>query len=144
MPEIAVSARAGAPEETSADTRAVPLFDGESLSDPGLQALVDSGEAKTGPGKVTVFHESADGSTRRVLIYGVGKREELTREKLRVAAAAIAGRARELGTKSLSIALPEGDGVPTVPETALVEGVVLKLYKFDRLKSKKDDEDDAS
>jgi len=41
---VAVSARRGAPEETSADTRVVPLFEGESLAEQ-LQPLVDSGEA---------------------------------------------------------------------------------------------------
>src|SRR5206468_4872771 len=104
MPPIDVSARRGAPEQTDADTRVVPLFEDESLDDPTLQALVESGEAKAGGGKVAVAHE--DG--KRVLIAGLGKREELDAEAARVAASAAAARARELGSKSLSWAAPHG------------------------------------
>jgi leucyl aminopeptidase len=132
MPPIEVSARRGAPEDTSADTRVVGLFEGDSLDDPALQALVDSGEAKSGVGKVAVAH----GDGGRVLIAGLGKRDEFDPEKARVAAAAAAGRASELGAKSLSWAAPDGAA------GAVVEGTVLKLYKFDRFKSKDDDSDD--
>ena len=133
MPPIHVSARRGAPEDTDADTRVVGLFEGESLEDPALQALVDSGEAKAGKGKVAVAHE--DG--RRVLIAGLGKRDELEPETARVAASAAAGRARELGSKSLSWAAPEGLAA------AVVEGTLLGLYRFDRFKAKSGDEDEG-
>ena len=132
MPPISVSARAGAPEDTHADTRVVPLFEGDSLDDPALQALVDSGEAKAGSGKVAVAHQ--DG--KRVLIAGLGKRDELDAETARTTGAAVAGRARELGTRSLSWAVPKDAGGP------LVEGTLLRLYKFDRFKAKEDDNDD--
>ena len=100
---IAVTARSGPPEDTSADTRVVPLFEGESLSGE-LQSLVDSGEAKPALRKLAVTHE--DG--RRVIVAGLGKREELDPEKARVAAAVVASRAKELGTSSLSWDAPEG------------------------------------
>ena len=48
MAPITVTSRRGAPGETAADTRVVPLFEGESLGEPALQALVDLGEAKPG------------------------------------------------------------------------------------------------
>jgi leucyl aminopeptidase len=132
--EIAVSARDGAPEDTDADTLVVGLFEGDSLGDPALQALVDAGEAKAALKKIAVAH--ADG--RRVLIAGLGKREDFDAEKARVAAAAATQRARELGSESLSWAAPEGDGVPA----ALVEGTLLALYSFDRFKSTRDEEED--
>ena len=78
MAPIRLSSRPGPPEETAADTRVVPLFEGESLADPALQALVELGEAKTGLRKVAVTHEDAPGGgRRRVLIAGFGKRSEL-------------------------------------------------------------------
>src|SRR5256885_13066561 len=129
---IRVSSRHGAPSETDADTRVVPLFEGESLDEPSLQALVDSGEAKAGLKKVAVFHE--DG--KRVLIAGLGKRDELDAEKARIAAAVVAGRARELASKSLSWEAPAGEGVAG----ALVEGTLLALYRYDRFKSSKDED----
>ncbi len=136
MPDITVSARSGAPEETSADTRVVALFEGEELADAQLQELVSLGEAKPGLGKVATDREDAPGGgRRRVLIAGLGKREELDSEKARVAAAAVAGKAKELGSVSLSWAAPDGVA------GALVEGTLLKLYSFDRFKSKKGDSD---
>ena len=136
MPSIVVSARSGAPSETAADTRVVPLFEGEKLDEPHLQALVDLGEAKPGLKKVAVDHEDAPGGgRRRVLLAGLGKREELDAEKARVAASAVAGRAKELGAVSLSWASPDASVAD-----ALVEGTLLSLYTFDRFKSKPDEE----
>jgi len=138
MPGPIVTARSGPPEETAADTRVVGLFENESLADPALQRLVDLGEAKPGLKKVAVAHEDAPGGgQRRVLIAGLGKRDELDAERARVAAAAAAGRAKELGAVSLSWAAPAGEGVAA----GIVEGTLLKLYSFDRFKSSKDEDD---
>jgi leucyl aminopeptidase len=136
MPPIAVSARRGAPEETSADTRVVGLFEDESLPEGPLRALSDSGEASGKPRKLAVSHE--DGS-RRVIVAGLGKRDEFDAERARVAAAVAAGRARELSARSLSWAAPTGEGVAG----ALVEGTLLALYKFDRFKSSPGDDEEA-
>src|SRR5919106_5245990 len=137
MAQVHVTTRGGAPEETAADTRVVGLFEGESLADAHLQRLVDLGEAKAGLKKVAVAHEDAPGGgQRRVLIAGLGKRDEFDHEKARVAAATAAGRAAELGAVSLSWAAP-------TPESAgpITEGTLLKLYKFDRFKSSSHDDE---
>src|SRR3954470_21271671 len=136
MPEIAVSARRGDPDETSADTRVIGLFEGESLPEGPLRALSESGEARGKPRSLAVAH--VDG--RRVVVVGLGKRDEFDSEKARVAAAVAAGRARELSARSLSWEAPPGAGVAG----ALVEGTLLALYKFDRFKSSADDDGDAS
>src|SRR5881398_3180852 len=109
MPAVAVTARSGAPAETDPDSRVVPVFEGEPLDDADLQALVDSGEAKVALRKLAVAHEDAGGAARRVILAGLGKRDELDAERARVAAAVAAARARELGTRSLSWAAPSGD-----------------------------------
>jgi leucyl aminopeptidase len=140
MASITVSTRAGAPEETAADTRVVGVFDGDSLGDPALQRLIELGEAKRGLKKVAVAHEDAPGGgQRRVLIAGLGPRETFGPEEARVAAAAAAGRAKELGAVSLSWAAPGGQGVAG----ALVEGTLLKLYSFDRFKSQSNEDGDG-
>ncbi|MEA2375423.1 MAG: leucyl aminopeptidase [Thermoleophilaceae bacterium] len=141
MTSVTVRARAGELSETDADTRVVGIFEGESLGDPALQALVDSGEAKPALRKLAVTHEDVNGTPRRVILAGLGKPEELDAEKARVVAALVAGRARELGTRSLSWAAPSGDERVA---GALVEGTLLKLYRFDRFKSKKEDDDAAA
>jgi leucyl aminopeptidase len=137
MAPITVSARSGAPEETAADTRVVGVFEGDSLAEPALQRLIELGEAKRGLKKVAVTHEDAPGGgQRRVLIAGLGDRERFGPEQARVAAAAAAARAKELGAVSVSWATPGGDGVAA----ALVEGTLLKLYSFDRFKSGANDD----
>src|SRR2546423_9902415 len=127
VPQTAVSARRGAPEETSADTRVIGLFEDESLPEGPLRALSDSGEARGKPRTLAVTHEDS----RRVIVVGLGKRDEFDSEKARVAAAVAAGRARELSARSLSWAAPPGEGVAG----ALGEGTLLGLYKFNRFKS---------
>src|SRR4051812_29774618 len=135
MREIAVTARRGAPDDTAADTRVVGLFEGESLEDEALQALVELGEAKPGLKKVAVTHEAAPGGgQRRVLVAGLGTREKLDAEKARVAAAVVAARARDLGAVSLSWGAPDGMA------GAIVEGTLLRLYTFDRFKTATDDD----
>jgi leucyl aminopeptidase len=132
MAPISVSARSGAPEDTAADTRVVGVFEGESLGDPALQRLIELGEAKRGLKKVAVAHEDAPGGgQRRVLVVGLGSRESFGPEQARVAAAAAAGRAKELGAVSLSWAAPPGEAVAG----AVVEGTLLKLYSFERFKT---------
>ena len=135
MSPIGVSARRGAPGDTDADTRIVGLFEGDSLGDPDLQALVDSGEAKGGFKKLALGHSGG----KRVIVVGLGKRDEFDAEKARIAAAVAAGRASEIGSRSLSWAAPSPDVAG-----ALVEGTLFKLYKFERFKSKKDDDNDDS
>jgi leucyl aminopeptidase len=133
MPRIAVSARSGPAAETDADTRVVGVLEGEQLAEPELQALVDSGEAKAALRKVAVTHAGG----KRVILAGLGKRDELDPERARVAASVAAGRARELGARSVSWAAPSDDGRVAA---GLVEGTLLALYSFDRFKSKSDDE----
>jgi leucyl aminopeptidase len=122
-------------EPTSTDARVVPVFEGEALEGP-LQGLVGSGEAKAAPKKTAVFHE--DG--RRVILVGAGKRDDADAERFRVAAAAAASRAKELGAKSLAWDVPDVTGATT----GVVQGTLLALYSFDQFKSKKDDNEIAS
>jgi leucyl aminopeptidase len=109
----------------------VGLFDGESPEEPAVKELVDSGEAKSGFKKLAVTH--SDG--KRVIVVGLGKRDEFDGERARGAAAVAAARASEMGAQSLSWAAPSGEWAGPI-----VEGTLLKLYKFDRFKSKKDDD----
>ena len=134
-----MTVRKGEPRDSAADTRVCGLFEGGSLTDPDLQGLVDSGEAKGSLKRLCVTHEEAPGGgRRRVLIAGLGKEGEFDAEKARVAAAAAATRAKELGAESLSWAAPETEGAVT----GIVEGTLLALYDFDRFKSSKDDDED--
>src|SRR4051794_33475356 len=107
MPPITVTARTGDASQTSADTRVVGLFEGESLPDGALQALVSSGEASGKLRRLAATHEDAG---RRVVLAGLGPRDSFDAETARVVAAVVAGRASELSCRALSWAAPEGAG----------------------------------
>jgi leucyl aminopeptidase len=121
-----------APPATDADTIAVGVFEDEGVAhDHGgvLQALVDSGEAKRAFRKLAVTH--ADG--RRYIVVGLGARGEFDPERARVAAAVVAGRASELGTRTLCWELPHH--VSDAHAGALVEGTALASYAYTEFKS---------
>jgi leucyl aminopeptidase len=141
----AIAQPAGAAD---ADTMAIGVFDGEGApreAPAALGELLDSGEARRSFQSLALTH--ADG--RRWLLVGLGKREEFTPERARVAASVAGARAREISTRALCWQVP-GDG--ELPQraaeiaTALVEGTILGDYRFDRHKSKQagaDARDDA-
>jgi leucyl aminopeptidase len=121
-------------ESASADTIVVGAFDGESVPSEPLQALLDSGEAKLKLGSLGLTH--VDG--RRLLLAGLGAREQFDAEAARVAAAGAAKRARELGARALCWEAPPGSGEHVA--AALVEGTILAGYRFDRYRTQDEDE----
>jgi leucyl aminopeptidase len=134
-----VSATTDSPPATNADTIAVGVFEDEGVAhDHGgaLQALIDSGEAKRKLRKLAVTH--ADG--RRYVLVGLGARSEFDTESARVAAAAVAGRARELGAKTLCWEVPHH--VSDAHAGALVEGTLLAAYTYRAYKSQASDDGD--
>jgi leucyl aminopeptidase len=117
---------------TDADTIAVGVFEGEDppADTPSeLAELVRSGEARRSFKSLGVTHAQG----RRWLLVGLGKREELTPERARVAAAAMHARALELGTRVLCAQAPAETGVEVA--AALAEGTILTDYRFDLHKS---------
>ena len=132
-----VSATTEAPVDTGADTIAVGVFAGKGIphdvEDGTLQALVDSGEAKARFRALAVAHAAG----KRWILVGLGPRDDFDAERARVAAAAVHGRAKELGTETLCWELPHkvGDDVPG----AIVEGTLMAAYRFDAFKTSGDD-----
>src|SRR4051812_29320608 len=129
---------------SGADTVAVGIFAGKGVAhdvdDGALQALVDRGEAKATPRHLAVTHAAG---TRWILV-GLGAREEFDAERARAVAAAVVGRARELGTRSLCWEVPHHSDDRVL--AGLVEGTLLSAYRFDRYKRSggADDEDDGA
>ncbi|HEX3976576.1 MAG TPA: leucyl aminopeptidase family protein [Solirubrobacteraceae bacterium] len=117
---------------TDADTVVFAVFDDQPLqadeARQPLEALLDSGEARGRFKHLALTH--VDG--RRVILVGLGARDELDGERARVAAALAHRRARELGAQTLCWALPPGAG-DEIAE-GLVQGTLLGAYRFDRYK----------
>ena len=126
--------------DTEADVVVIGHFEGEGIPhdvEGGvLQALVDAGEARTAPRSLAVAHAAG----KRWILVGLGRREDYTDERLRVAAAVAHGRARELGGRVVAWELPHK--VPGHPAAAVVEGTVLAAYRFTAFKSSSAADDD--
>jgi len=136
VPVVKITASTDSPLATDADTIAIGVFqekDGPArvshdLPSGELAALLASGEASPRLRRVTVTHH--DG--RRVLLAGLGPREEFDGERARLAAAAVHARARELGAGTLCWELPHRVGEEII--AGLITGTVLAGYRFTRFK----------
>jgi leucyl aminopeptidase len=71
---------------------------------------------------------------KRVLVAGLGKKDKVTGEKIRRAAASLALRVRTLGLSELSLVPPPGNAAEHTQ--AVVEGFALALYEYKQYKSK--------
>ncbi|HEX4465196.1 MAG TPA: leucyl aminopeptidase [Solirubrobacterales bacterium] len=129
-----VSVSQNEPAAADADLVAIGLCEGEEL--PGeLASARGAADAKGSFKKLATIHPE---QPARVLVVGLGKREDLDAERLRVAAALTAKEGGKLNAASLAWALPEGDGAEALAE-GIVTGTILGAYSFDRFKSKDPD-----
>jgi leucyl aminopeptidase len=133
VPPLPAQATTEPPLATGADTIAVGVFEDEGVAhdvgDGLLAALLDSGEARRKLGRVAVTHVEG----KRIILVGLGRRDRFDPERARRAAAAAARRARELGTRSLCLEVPHH--VEDEVVAGLVEGVLLREYRFERYKA---------
>jgi len=105
------------------------LCEDESLPS-ALAELPGAAAAKGGFKKRLLLHAGE----AAVLVVGLGKRQEVEPERLRVAAALAAQEAGRLEASSLAWALPETDVAAAAATEALVAGTVLGSYRFERFK----------
>jgi leucyl aminopeptidase len=125
--------------EVESDFLAVLLFDGDDLPEP-LAGAPGSEDAKASYKKATLVHP---GTPRRALVVGLGDRGDFAPERARVAAAIAARTAASMDASSLALRGPDNEE-PAPVATAMVEGAILASYRFDRFKSKgEDDEEDS-
>jgi leucyl aminopeptidase len=122
-----VEVREGKLAESGADLVVAGLY--EDGSAPAEIAAAPGAGAAKGSFKTlsAVYPEGGP----RVLLVGLGKREDLDAERLRVAAALAAKEAGRLEAGSIAWALPDFEDGDLAAE-ALVTGTVLGAYRFDR------------
>src|SRR6266487_435814 len=116
--------------QVDADLLAIGLYEGDELP-AELSSAAGVADAKGSFKKRLLLHP---GKPERVLIVGLGEREELDAERARVAAALAAQEARKLGATSLAWALPESGEDAALTE-GIVTGTILGSYRFDRFHS---------
>src|SRR5215204_5945673 len=121
--------------DAGVDLLAVGLIEGGELL-PEIAGAAGADSAKSGFKKLSLLRP--DGFPP-VLVVGLGKRDELDLETLRVAAALAAKEAERLEAKSIAWAFPEAIDSELAAD-ALVTGTVLAAYRFDRFKSGNSDD----
>jgi len=121
--------------EVDSDLLVVGVHEGAGLPDP-LKDAPGADDVREGFRKTALLYPEQPG---RVLALGLGKPEDFDAERARVVAAIAAKRATALEAGSLAWALPDSDD-PEGTAAALVEGVILATFRFDRFR--KPDEDD--
>jgi leucyl aminopeptidase len=151
MGEVAIEVKS--PGEGEPDSLALPFPEGNTgaaLSNGALeldgrlqgrlQRLADSGELKGDLGTTVVLHTDGEVHARRVVVAGVGKRDEIDADSLRTAASAVAHQLADVGgtlgwllDESLPLSLEE-------QARAVVEGTMLGSYSPARWKTQEQPE----
>jgi len=120
---------------TDPTTQAAPLlvigtWENEQLAPP-LAALIEADDWSGAFKKTLLIYPRGTLSARRLLLVGLGKRAQITNERLSEAAAVAAQRARELKVEHYTFDLPRGEPIePSAAAQALAEGSLLGLYRF--------------
>jgi leucyl aminopeptidase len=130
-----VDVRQSSLRDADAALVAVGLYEGDSLPD----GLADAAGAADAKGSFKTLTRLYPGGPERLLVVGLGEREDFEVEKLRVLAALVAGEAAKLEATSLAWALPAAEDEEAAAE-AIVTGTILGSYRFDRFKGEEDDE----
>ena len=75
---------------------------------------------------------------QRILLAGIGKKENLTKDTIRNISGKIAQKARELKLKEFSIIVPPNVVIDQISSVSqIIEGSKMSLYKFDKFKTEK-------
>jgi leucyl aminopeptidase len=125
--------------EAGAALVAVGLHEGDSLPEE-VAGAPGAADAK---GSFKAMTRLYPGSPERLLVVGLGERDDFTVEKLRVAAALVAGEAGKVQATSLGWALPAAEDEAAAAE-AIVTGTILGAYRFDRFKGDTEEDDGAA
>ncbi len=125
-----VEVRQSGLRETIVDLLVVGLYEGGPEPE-GLGIVNGIGKAEGGFKKLTLLHPD---DPQWLLVVGLGEREEIDAERLRVAAALAAKEAGRLEAASIAWRLPEGID-PDAAAEAIVTGTALASYRFERFKS---------
>jgi leucyl aminopeptidase len=122
-----VEVREGDLTGAGADLVAIGLREGDSPP-PEIATVPGAAEARGGFKKLSLLRPKGGAP---VLVVGLGDREDVDPERLRVAAALAAKEAGRLQARSLTWMAPVS-GQPAATAEALVEGTILGAYRFDR------------
>jgi len=89
-------------------------------------------------GKLNIIPVPGKKPAQRILLAGIGKKENITKDTIRLVSGKIAQKARELKLKEFSIIAPPSFVTEQISSVSqIVEGSKMALYKFDKFKTEK-------
>ena len=91
-------------------------------------------------GKINTIPIPGKNPVQRVLLAGLGKKENITNDTIRFVSGKIAQQARELKLKEFSVIVPPNNISEQISSVSqIVEGTMMSLYKFDKFKAEKEE-----
>ncbi|WP_055665278.1 leucyl aminopeptidase [Desnuesiella massiliensis] len=129
-------------QSIEADVLVYPIFMEDALDNLSqdlktvFEGLKSKERFKAELGQVYLFSERLQGEIKDIIFVGLGKKEELSAEKIRIALANVLKKGKELGIESIAVQAISSDKLcfkRTVK--AMVEGMALANYKFDKYKT---------
>jgi leucyl aminopeptidase len=149
--------KSGQIDNVGEDAIIVGCFEAESKSTTTLQIpndrlsstiapLLVSGDFTAKLGQAVVLYPQNESFAKRIILTGLGKKNEVTLEKVRKAYGYAGKKAKELKIKSLAVLALESDHLPIKlreSSQAIVEGIHLANYKLDRYKTENVDQENA-
>ncbi|HEY4485314.1 MAG TPA: leucyl aminopeptidase, partial [Nitrospiria bacterium] len=149
-----IQLKKGRIEKEAAEAAVLGLFEGEktlagdaAAMDRALKgqirAVFESGEFRGRPNEMLMLRSRGGVPAKRVLLAGLGKRKDLSLERVRQAMGTAARQIRDRGLASFSVPLL-GSGLnkitPAESGQAVVEGSLLGLYQFTAYRTEKREE----
>jgi len=140
---VKINVKKGAITEAATEAAVVIQFEGEAgLCGAALHLdekcggfisdIMNQGDFTGRLNQISVIYSPGGGTAKRLVVVGLGKRLDISLEKLRGAFSAAAQKIRSLNVREFSTTLDFGNiGLPTdrVAE-AVVEGILLGLYRY--------------
>ena len=98
-----------------------------------LKKIIDSGEFSGKQNEISLLHTGGKIKPRRVLLIGLGKRNEVTRDKLRQAGGKACSYLRNLNVRDAALSTRTIASLKLMPAD-FAEGGLLSLYRFEKYK----------
>ena len=122
--------------ENSAKIIGLQKFDSKTLATINQSLRDMNGKL----GKLSIIPIPEKNPIQRILLAGLGKKENITNDTIRFVSGKIAQKARELKLKEFSVIVPPSfisEQISSVSQ--IVEGTMMALYKFDKFKTEKEE-----
>lgn len=144
MKTMQVTAQVGRVETASVEALVLTHCEGEALAkqdtalldralEGSLSMLVQSKEFEGKANEVLLYHTQGKMPAKRLVLVGLGKKNDVTLETIRQALGSAVKRVRQAKVRSFAVALPtiRLDGMSSLEVTqAMVEGAILGNYQF--------------